>query len=969
MFFRKAASRPWHQNHGRPPRFEPLEDRRMLALFTVTNLDDIGPGSLRDAISQANSMANQADEIQFQAGLAGSIHIASQLPAITDDLTIVGPGAESLIIDAGDGLDGEFATRDGYRHFLIDDGDNTTARQVAISGLTFTGGDVAFGDGGAIFNREHLVLEQVTIDGNSADDGGAIYHDRENLTIRSSTIANNLSTGNGGGIFSDAPLTIVDSIITGNSIDRYGRGGFGGGIFNTSSLLLTQSVVADNSAEMQGGGIYNGRQGTDAIIQASTISNNSAYEGGGIHNTRDATLLLEQTTLSSNKANLVGGGLLNGGAATITGSTIVFNTVRGPYGPGFQGGGIDNHGDLELNNSIVAGNLSGGDINLEFLLSHASGSHNFIGDGSGLEVFENTTTGDPLLGPLTDNGGPTPTHAPLPGSLAINRGNPAIGFDPAEFDQRGEGFPRVHDGRVDIGAVETPYTSPVLPTSLVVTVADGAFNGNWDANDLSLAEAMAAANLTPGADSISFDTVMFATPQTVEIGRQLPVISEELTITGPGAELLTIDAGIIGSSINLDFEHRHFLVDDGQPDNQIAVEISDLTLTGGGSSGLGLTRFAGGSVYNREDLRLSRVVLIDNGAAIGGGIFNEGTLYVSNSAFTTKGVPNWLSSSNGGGLYNSGIATIYNSTFSNLRGSNGSAILNSGTIDIVSSTLAGNRSGLSSGTIHNSGLATLTGTIVANYNHGVDLWNTESGSFSGNYNLISDGSYLDSFTNTLSGDPLLGPLADHGGPTPTMALLLGSPALDAGDPAVLFAPDAFDQRGIGFSRVLDGGGGTRVDIGAYESQGIPAYPLADYNHDGIASLADYTVWRDNLGSTTELASDGNQNELIDETDYTEWRENFGNTLVPVTPVATLALAMDEAFAMFIEPEIAIPRTSSLKGLASAKFALTSQYDALLLAQHQFAGKRQRLEPTPLADDEGGEPADLPRKVSDAATEL
>jgi hypothetical protein len=139
---------------------------------------------------------------------------------------------------------------------------------------------------------------------------------------------------------------------------------------------------------------------------------------------------------------------------------------------------------------------------------------------------------------------------------------------------------------------------------------------------------------------------------------------------------------------------------------------------------------------------------------------------------------------------------------------------------------------------------------------------------------------------------MLGALANYGGPTHTHALLPGSPALDVGDPG--FNPNAFnpplvhDQRGAGFDRVANAGGGLRIDIGAYESQGVPTFAPGDYNQNGVVDAADYVVWRKTLGDTVVepfSGADGNGNSMIDESDYQVWRSNFGATLrVTAAPV-------------------------------------------------------------------------------------
>jgi hypothetical protein len=83
-----------------------------------------------------------------------------------------------------------------------------------------------------------------------------------------------------------------------------------------------------------------------------------------------------------------------------------------------------------------------------------------------------------------------------------------------------------------------------------------------------------------------------------------------------------------------------------------------------------------------------------------------------------------------------------------------------------------------------------------------------------------------------------------------------------------------DQRGAPFARVVGG----RIDIGAFEVQGTLPPLVGDYNGDGTVNAADYTIWRDTLGSTTDLRANGdNSNNVIDAADYGVWRVNFGDT--------------------------------------------------------------------------------------------
>jgi hypothetical protein len=140
----------------------------------------------------------------------------------------------------------------------------------------------------------------------------------------------------------------------------------------------------------------------------------------------------------------------------------------------------------------------------------------------------------------------------------------------------------------------------------------------------------------------------------------------------------------------------------------------------------------------------------------------------------------------------------------------------------------------------------------------------------------------------------LGPLADHGGPTLTHALVAGSPAIDAGDPNFDPAdPDGdpltddavfFDQRGAPFERVFDGDGvgGARLDIGAFERQPIPPAVFGDYNRNGIVDAADYVIWRKTLGMVVAPFSgaDGDGDGTVEQDDLAVWKAHFGET-VPV----------------------------------------------------------------------------------------
>ena len=355
--------------------------------FTVTNLNDSGAGSLRQAVLDANALTGD-DTITFQSGLSGTILLTGGELAITGNLTVNGPGANILAISAN------------HTSRII----NTTfptIGTVTLSGLRFK-------------------------DGNAAS-GGAIYNYLCNLTVTNSTLSgNSASGGGGGGIYSIlGNLTVTNSTLSGNSAS-----GGGGGIHSISNLTVTNSTLSGNSATDHGGGIYN--------------------DGG--------TLIITNSTLSGNSAVL-------------------------------NGGGIANYGALSLGNALVAGNSASVGTDIANFVSFTSKGHNLFGENGNSGLYgANPVNSDLFLsgsirtaiGPLTYNGGPTPTHLPVASSLAINHGNNALIPPGVTTDQRG--YARIANGTVDIGAVEV---SPLSPYNPIHSDLDG--NGTDDLAGLTAA--------------------------------------------------------------------------------------------------------------------------------------------------------------------------------------------------------------------------------------------------------------------------------------------------------------------------------------------------------------------------------------------------------------------------------------------------------------------------------------------------
>ncbi|MEX0726233.1 MAG: choice-of-anchor Q domain-containing protein, partial [Planctomycetaceae bacterium] len=414
-------------------------------------------------------------------------------------------------------------------------------------------------------------------------------------------------------------------------------------------------------------------------------------------------------------------------------------------------------------------------------------------------------------------------------------------------------------------------------TSIAALIASDGGDG------ISLREAIIAANNDGGADTIDFDASLAG--GTITLGGTQLTITDDLTITGLGADQLTIDANNAS---------RIFTVDDGTGAD-IDVEITGLTLTGGNGSG-----DHGGAIANTENLTVANSTIFGNSAnsagGSGGGIGNDGTLIVINSTISGNSadfggggigndgaltVTNSTISGNsayaGGGIGNDsyGTLTLANTTISGNSADYAGGIANNGIVTVVNSTISGNSADSGGGGIGNYGTLTVANsTITSNsaYSGGGGIFNTvgmtttvanslisgnsvvfggrevsNAGTFNADANNLfghsgmtnaqafySFTSGVNDITATSDGtDPtalgsILNPtLANNGGPTLTHALVVGSPAINAGDnanlPADVLDLDGdlnvaealpVDQRGLPFVRAF---GGT-VDIGAYEVQ-------------------------------------------------------------------------------------------------------------------------------------------------------
>lgn len=495
-------------------------------IFNVTTLSDSfvldSKISLREALQAANSdsavldapAGSGADTIQFDAGLFAGGPATVQMTGveyqITSSLNIVGPGRDTLTLDA----------QQLSRHF----NSSSAAAAVQISGMTLRNGKVSVtgngpnGSGGSITNASTMTLDNVRLTNNQSSTnfistgtttygGGAIYNLRATLAVQNSIVQNNSTTRAGGGLESSGGnVTITNTTFSANT-----SGDIGPSIAaNDGTFLTLDHTTADNAINTRffntsprhskltvtdsALGQVSGYGNTS--ISRSTVGNMTIFEVGtiadsnvGVISTSDyvnaakldvtrstlkqvnqdygnvtisnstltnaalgsraltasqGSTLLENVTVAGYKTGLDGAlYFANGSLATIRNSTITGNQAN-------RGGGIFlATGTLNMDSTIVANNvatLTAGDVS-GFVL----GQYNLIEDATGAFLLSpnNILGQDPVLGPLTDNGGSTLTFQLLTGSPAIDHGSNPAGLP---YDQRG--FARVVGIAPDIGALE-----------------------------------------------------------------------------------------------------------------------------------------------------------------------------------------------------------------------------------------------------------------------------------------------------------------------------------------------------------------------------------------------------------------------------------------------------------------------------------------------------------------------------------
>ncbi|WP_448265089.1 Calx-beta domain-containing protein [Nostoc sp. DSM 114159] len=380
--------------------------------YIVTNTNDSGAGSLRQAIINANNDPGIETILFDTTGIFGdatpdTITLTSGELIVTEGVIIQGTGANKLTIS----------------------GNNTSrvfnaSASLSIDGLKITGGNGA--NGGGIYSTSSVTVSNSNFSSNTASTSGGGIYSTSSVIVSNSTFSANTANTNGGGIYSNS-ATLTDSSIFGNIAN------LGGGIYSTNATV-SNSTISGNTANSNGGGIFSTGSNSSVAISNSTISGNTAKtNGGGIYSTNNTT---------------------------VSNSTIFGNTADSDNNTQGDGGGIyKSGGTASISNSIIAGNIDPGNEGADIYGNNFnSNGYNLIGKIAGkssgtLGTGTDIINPNPGLKPLGDYGGSTQTHALYFNSPARNAGDPAYNGG-LTTDQRGTDFNRIESGRIDIGAFE-----------------------------------------------------------------------------------------------------------------------------------------------------------------------------------------------------------------------------------------------------------------------------------------------------------------------------------------------------------------------------------------------------------------------------------------------------------------------------------------------------------------------------------
>ena len=766
----------------RNPRLElePLEHRLTPTTITVTTSSDAvvhDNVSLRDAISLANldSGNGLSDNIVFDSSLSGHTIQLAQGP-----FSLTGTG--NITIDAS--ADPITLNGSGIGN-ILNVASSTTA---TVAGFTFTNGKVISATGnvqaGAIENAGNLHINVCVINGNSA--------------ITQSATGNAM----GGGIHNTGTLVITNSTIS-NSVANAGGMVLGGGIFNSGTLTVTNTHVDNNSTTAgasQGSGIYN--SGTLIVDTNSTISNDTAngaagpYVGGGIYNGPTGSVSLDSVTIQNDTAVGGGGGIFSDITGTTAGSVTVSNSTISTN----SGGGIHAQGNLTLTNTDVKNNtLQGNEGAGIFSSGTGSISGGTISGNSVTDTAANqiASAGVYSTGPLSV------TNVTITGNTGTSSGSAitsGVGlYCSAALSVTGS---TISTNTGTASGTGTFFGAGIFGGA-GVTITGSTVSGNT-ANDSSTGAMAGAGIYSTGILSVTNTTVSNNSDTSTSAGNitgggvfsPAAITLNTATITG-NASTTTGAGNVTGAGV---------YAPAGISITLSTISNNTATTSTGTVLGVGLYTTATSTIV-QTTVANNLVTNVAGATVTGIGIYNTGTSTLLASTVSQNiASPTSPVLANGGGIFNGGTMTISESTIYGNAAANGGGLLNAlgngvGTVTLAESTFADNTATVIGGGIYNQGNMVLRSTIMANDSApaGPDIGVNPSilaQILLGEHDLIQNASGLEGTEiqdgvneNIIGHDPVIfDVLANYGGPTDTIPLLLGSPAFGNGGDTDITTP-------------------------------------------------------------------------------------------------------------------------------------------------------------------------------------
>ncbi|WP_186775145.1 beta strand repeat-containing protein [Allorhodopirellula solitaria] len=717
--------------------------------------------------------------------------------------------------EVSDAIDAATGATPGSPTAGVDQGDGTSFRRTA---------PIAAGKIGEASGM--TTITDATITGNTAtgdlatEGGGGIYNEGGTLNVSGSTIASNAASGtlgSGGGIFSLDGEVSLNATTIGGELEGSGntanRAGGGIEVVDGQVSLEGFGSLSNNFAGINGGGVHITGAATVDSSQTTYTDNTAASEGGGLWNSATGTINIDGGIISDNvasgdEADNGGGGIFNdGGLVTTFGGVISDNVADGTSGSG--GGVLNDGGTLEFGNgTILSGNranragggieTAGGDVTLDDVILrdntvNTEGATGNPGNGGGLHIGGE--------GVVAINGGEVTGNSAVEGGGLWNSGVGTLSVTGATIS-----------GNTASGDAADNGGGGVFNNGGVTIISGGTISDN----------------VADGTSGSGGGVLNNGGTLTIDNGTILS--GNRANRAGGGIETA-------GGDVTLD--------DVILRDNTVNTEGA----TGNPGNGGGL------HIGGEGVVTITNSTVTGNSAVEGGGLWNSGagTLTVDSSTVADN------AADDGGGVYSSGTdgdITVTNSTIAGNTAINegGGIASEGGNVVLTSVTIAENSAATGGGIQSDGGIVSAINALIASNtaSTGPDI----AGELTSNgNNLVSDTTDTNlisaSTSDLLDVDARLESLADNGGPTQTIALQAGSPALGAGVAAGL----TVDQRGVARPQ------GNGIDIGAYESAlnapGVSMLSISPANADraegdtGSTPLT-FTVTRS--GETSTAAS-------------------------------------------------------------------------------------------------------------------